>query len=97
MKKLFISVGILISHFLYSQEGYTRIYCKPDLEKCIENLQNLNSWLVYDYDNKKISGKLYDEYHLVIDQTIKSISMVIEDKGQCDTTNAKEIITYTSK
>ena len=94
MKKLLISLGILISCIGYSQ---TRIYCKPDLEKCINNLRNLEKWIKDDYDNKKISGILYDEYHIVLINTIQSISMVIEDRGQCDTTNVKEPLIYTSK
>jgi len=94
MKKLLISIGVLINCVGYTQ---TRIYCKPDLEKCISNLENLEKWIKDDYDNKKITGILYDEYHVVIFNTIQSISMVIEDRGQCDTTNAKETFTYTSK
>ncbi len=94
MKKILISIGILISCAGYSQ---TRIYCKPDLEKCISNLENLEKWIKDDYDNNKISGTLYDEYHVVIMTTIQSISMVIEDRGQCDTTDAKETLIYTSK
>ena len=94
MKKLLISIGVLISCVGYSQ---ATIYCKPDLEKCISNLENLEKWIKDDYENKKITGILYDEYHVVILNTIQSISMVIEDRGQCDTTNVKETLTYTSK
>ena len=94
MKKLFISIGILISCTMYSQ---TRIYCKPDLEKCIENLENLETWVDSDYKNGKITGELRDEYMVVISNTIQSIGMVIDDKGQCDLSQDKEKLKYTSK
>ena len=99
MKKLitFLSIVLLISCIGYSQDGYTRIYCKPDLEKCIENLENLEAWVDSDYKNGKINGELRDEYMVVISNTIQSIGMVIDDKGQCDLSQNKEKLKYTSK
>lgn len=97
----FIFVGALISD-LNAQESKTPelendqtvIYCKPDITKCLENLENLKQWLLDDYKNKKISNKTHDEYHLVVAHTISSLEMILEDKGQCDKSNERENLKY---
>ena len=72
----------------------TLIHCKPDIAKCIENLENLKRWLWDDYQNKMINNKTHDEYHLVVTHTISSLEMILEDKGQCDTSNDKVDLKY---
>ena len=72
----------------------TVIYCKPDIAKCLENLENLKRWLWDDYNDKKFSNKIHDEYHLVVAHTISSLEMILEDKGQCDTSNDTENLKY---
>jgi len=84
MKKLIVSAGILMSLNFYSQ---TVIYCKPDINKCIENLSNLQNWLQDDYNKKLIKPKLHDEYSLAVSLTISSLEMILDNKGQCDTTD----------
>ena len=72
----------------------TVIYCKPDIAKCLENLENLKRWLWDDYNDKILSNKTHDEYHLVVTHTISSLEMILEDKGQCDTSNDRENLKY---
>ncbi len=55
-----------------------KIYCTPDLEKCLDNLINLKDFLYYDYTvTKEIPEHIYHEYNLVIDYTTLSINMVL--------------------
>ena len=72
----------------------TVIYCKPDIAKCLENLENLKRWLWDDYNDKKFSNKIHDEYHLVVAHTISSLEMILEDKGQCDTSKDRVNLKY---
>tara|TARA_Y100000389_G_scaffold185628_1_gene205231 strand:+ start:742 stop:1026 length:285 start_codon:yes stop_codon:yes gene_type:complete len=94
MKKLIISASILMSFNIYSQ---TIIYCKPDINKCIENLTNLEQWLLKDYQNGLISSKTHDEYYVAVTHTISSLKMILKDEGQCDTTNDNEKLKYWTK
>jgi hypothetical protein len=96
MKKLIISIGLLVSINCYSQKGVV-IYCKPDIKKCIENLKNLEAWVWSDYNKQYLSDKIYDEYELVITHTISSLEMILKDKNQCDTTSAREDLKYSNK
>ena len=94
MKKLIVSASILMSLNFYSQ---TVIYCKPDINKCIENLTNLEQWLWKDYQNNLIDSKTHDEYHVAITHTISSLQMILKDEGQCDTTDEKISLKYWTK
>ena len=94
MKKLIVSVSMLISLNCYSQ---TVIYCKPDLNKCIENLKNLEQWIWQDYQDKVINNKTHDEYHVAITHTISSLQMILKNEGQCDTSNDKIDLKYWTK
>ena len=81
MKNIIIS-AIFIANILniQSQEikDVHKIYCTPDLEKCLENLSNLKNFLYYDYTvTKEIPEHIYHEYNLVIDYTTVSINMVL--------------------
>jgi|TARA_Y200000002_G_scaffold280886_1_gene234976 hypothetical protein len=84
MKKLFIIISIFTVNKTFSQ---TRIYCKPDIKKCINNLENLDYWLWQDGKDKKIPYEIWKQYELVITHTISSLEMILENKNQCDTTN----------
>ena len=72
----------------------TVIYCKPDIAKCLENLENLKQWLLEDYKDQIITNKTHDEYHLVVTHTISSLEMILEDKGQCDTSKDRVNLKY---
>ena len=79
MKKVIIS-AMLFANILCvkAQELKTshKIYCTPDLEKCLDNLINLKNFLYYDYTvTKEIPEHIYHEYNLVIDYTTVSINM----------------------
>jgi hypothetical protein len=97
----FIFITVLDS-YLNAQESKTPllennqtvIYCKPDITKCLENLQNLKKWLLDDYKNQKISNKTHDEYHIVVAHTISSLEMILENRGQCDTSKERENLKY---
>jgi len=81
MKKILVSAMLFTSVFCFkAQEIKTshKIYCAPDLEKCLENLSNLKNFLYYDYTvTKEIPEHIYHEYNLVIDYTFLSINMVL--------------------
>ncbi len=96
MRKLIISIGLLTSINSYSQKGVV-IYCKPDIKKCIENLEVLQTWIWNDYNEQYLSSKMHDEYELVITHTISSLEMILKDRGQCDTTSAREDLKYSNK
>tara|TARA_R100000700_G_scaffold26426_1_gene33225 strand:- start:246 stop:554 length:309 start_codon:yes stop_codon:yes gene_type:complete len=85
MKKILISVGLL---FLISSSpnNGTVIFCKPEIKYCIYNLKVLKKWLNYDYKEGKIPSYVYEEYLFVLNNTSLSLEMILENKGQCDTT-----------
>tara|TARA_Y100000385_G_C13015671_1_gene603737 strand:+ start:315 stop:623 length:309 start_codon:yes stop_codon:yes gene_type:complete len=93
MKKIVISIAsfILLTSSSVNRYEYdwVRIYCQADLSKCEHNLIQLKSWLNEDFEAGKIPGYVYDEYYVVIDNTMRSIQMLINNEGQCDTTNYK--------
>ena len=81
MKKVIIS-AMLFANILCvkAQELKTshKIYCTPNLEKCLDNLSNLKNFLHYDYTvTKEIPEHIYHEYNLVIDYTFLSINMIL--------------------
>ena len=78
------------------EDDQTVIYCKPDIAKCLENLENLKQWLLEDYKDQIITNKTHDEYHLVVTHTISSLEMILENKGQCDTSNDRENFRYST-
>ena len=78
------------------EDDQTVIYCKPDIAKCLENLENLKQWLLEDYKHQIITNKTHDEYHLVVTHTISSLEMILENKGQCDTSNDRENFRYST-
>ena len=101
MKKIIISVAALIFLSSSSVNNYknewVRIYCQADLNKCAHNLTQLKQWLKDDYEAGKIPGYVYDEYYIVLDNTKRSIEMLIKDEGQCETGNYKvEKLKYTT-
>jgi hypothetical protein len=81
MKKILVSAMLFTSVFCFkAQEIKTshKIYCAPDLKKCLDNLINLKNFLYYDYTvTKEIPEHIYHEYNLVIDYTTVSINMVL--------------------
>ncbi len=93
MKKIIISVASFIlltsSSFNKCEDDWVRIYCEADMNKCVHNLTQLKSWLKYDFEQGKIPAYVYDEYFLVLDNTTRSLQMLIKNEGQCDTTNYK--------
>ena len=102
MKKIIISIASFIlltsSYVNRYEEDWVRIYCQADLDKCVHNLTQLKSWLNDDYKAGKIPGYVYDEYLVVLDNTTRSIQMLIKDEGQCDTTNYRvKKLKYTNK
>ena len=92
MKKILVSACILFSINGFSQT--TRIYCKPELKYCIYNLKQMKRWLIYDYKDNKIPEHIYQEYLLVLENTRRSLEMMVENKGQCDTTAKPQKFTY---
>tara|TARA_R100001591_G_scaffold104392_1_gene112038 strand:- start:753 stop:1052 length:300 start_codon:yes stop_codon:yes gene_type:complete len=90
MKKILISIGLLFLMSSSTTKGDI-IYCRPEVKACIHNLVTLKAWLKHDYENNKISSYLYEEYLLVINNTTLSLEMILDNKGQCDTTNQQPV------
>ena len=89
MKKILISIGLLF--LMSSTTKGDIIYCRPEVKACIHNLKTLKSWLKYDYKNSKIPSYVYEEYLLVLNNTTLSLEMILDNKGQCDTTNQNPV------
>ena len=81
MKNIIITAILLINILnIKAQEikDVHKIYCTPDLEKCLENLSNLKNFLAYDFEvTKEIPEHIFHEYNLVIDYTFLSINMIL--------------------
>ena len=88
MKKLIVLIFIM-SLFSFELEKGTIIYCKPEIKYCIHNLKEMKNWLKYDKEQNKISEYVYQEYLLVLDNTQRSLEMMLENKGQCDTISGR--------
>ena len=77
MKKIIISAILLTNFFkIPAQETQDvhEIYCTPDIEKCIQNLNNLKNFINYDFSvSKEIPEHIFNEYALVIDYTTLSL------------------------
>tara|TARA_R100000541_G_scaffold13351_1_gene22308 strand:+ start:20 stop:310 length:291 start_codon:yes stop_codon:yes gene_type:complete len=89
MKKILISVTALF--FLTSSfiEEKVYIYCKPDIKIAIQNLKQLRYWIELDHKDNKINENMYTEYHIAVQNTILSLEMILDNKGQCDTSDTK--------
>ena len=77
MKKIIISAIVLANNLNFSAQqtqDVHEIYCTPDIEKCIQNLNNLKNFIDYDFNvSKEIPEHVFKEYALVIDYTTLSL------------------------
>ena len=89
MKKILISIATLVLLTSSASEEKVLIYCKPDIKIAIHNLKQLKYWVELDYKANKIDGNMYTEYHIAVQSTILSLEMILDNKGQCDTTDNK--------
>jgi hypothetical protein len=94
MKKIimiaFIFLGLTSSNS--NNDEWATIYCKPNLESCIHNLDHLELWLELDFKDGKISENEYEAYKLVVENTSRSIEMILDPLGcQCDTNKGKKV------
>ena len=95
MKKIIISISLFISLKRFSQTGI--VYCRPEMKYCIHNLKEMKKWLVYDHQNNQIPDYVFQEYLLVLEHTRRSLEMMVENKGQCDTTDTDTTFKYDLK
>lgn len=96
MKKVFISLGLLLLLSSSNQQGVL-VYCKPEIKYCVHNLKVLKQWLLQDYNEDKIPTYVYQEYLLVLDNTERSLEMILDNKGQCDTVSKPTKFKYNLK
>ena len=61
--------------------------CKSQLKYCSNTLTEMKKLLVNDFKLKEISREIFQEYLIVLYNTKNSLEMMIENKGQCDTTS----------
>ena len=83
---------VLIVLFMISINGFcqsTRIYCKPEIKYCLSNLNKLNKWLIYDNEENKIPKYVFQLNSIGLDNTIRSLKMMTENKGQCSSCKSK--------
>jgi|TARA_R110000803_G_scaffold210075_1_gene280968 hypothetical protein len=85
MKKIIISGLALFILTSSNMSDWATIYCQPDLNKCVQNLNHLELWLEIDHKAGLISDNIYESYKLVAENTSKSIEMVLDPKScGCD-------------
>ena len=89
MKKILIFTAVMLMLTVNASEEKVYIYCKPDIKVAIHNLKQLKYWVELDYKANKIDGNMYTEYHIAVQSTILSLEMILDNKGQCDTTDNK--------
>lgn len=89
MKKILIFTAVMLMLTGNASEEKVYIYCKPDMKSCIHNLRQLKYWVELDHESGKIDDKMFTEYHVAINNTILSMEMILDNKGQCDTTDNK--------
>tara|TARA_R110000765_G_C18787132_1_gene592099 strand:+ start:392 stop:682 length:291 start_codon:yes stop_codon:yes gene_type:complete len=89
MKKTIISLSLLLMMTSSAVEEKVYIYCKPDINICIHNLKQLKYWIELDKESGKIDNNMYTEYHIAVNATILSLEMILDNQGQCDTTDNK--------
>ena len=85
---ILISIAALVLLTSSFSEEKVYIYCKPDIKIAIQNLKNLRYWIELDYKDNKINN-MYTEYHIAVQNTILSLEMILDNKGQCDTSDTK--------
>jgi hypothetical protein len=89
MKKILIFTALMLMLTGNASEEKVYIYCKPDMKSCIHNLEQIKFWVELDYEAGKIDQNIYTEYHIAISNTLRSLEMILDNKGQCDTTDNK--------
>ena len=65
MKKLLLIPLIITS----CHKGMTKIHYSRNINKCIENLENMERWLDRDYDDGRIPYDIAESYAIVIVNT----------------------------
>ena len=65
---LFIAF-IYFSLILSCHKGMTKIHYSKNINKCIENLENLEQWLHRDYEDGRIPYDIAETYAIVIVNT----------------------------
>jgi hypothetical protein len=67
MNKLIITLGLFVVTGCH--KGMTKIYYSKNVNKCIENLENMERWLERDYKNGLIPHEIANNYAIVIVNT----------------------------
>ena len=89
MKKILIFTAVMLMLTGNAREEKVYIYCNPDIKIAIHNLKQLKYWIELDHKDNKIDENMYAEYHIAVKNTILSLEMILDNKGQCDTTDNK--------
>jgi len=70
---IFLTIGC-------TPKGYTTIHYSKNINKCIENLENLENWLQQDYENGDIPRHIAQNYMIVIINTKCGLKKKIKSK-----------------
>lgn len=73
MKKWIFKYGIIFFFSSCNFRSYDNIYLSKNLDKSIHNIEVLQRWLYWDYQNNKIPEYVLNEYNTVLENTKLSL------------------------
>ena len=73
MKKWIFTYGIIIIFSSCNFRTYDNIYLYKNINKSIHNIEVLQKWLYWDYQNNKIPEYVLNEYNTVLENTKLSL------------------------
>lgn len=73
MKKWLFTYGLIIFYSSCNLRTYDNIYLSKNLDKSIHNIEVLQKWLYWDYQNNKIPEYVLSEYNTVLENTKLSL------------------------
>ena len=83
MKKLLLIPFILTN----CHKGMTKIHYSKNINKCIENLENMEQWLHRDYEDGRIPYDIAENYAVVIVNTKYGLMKRRKLKKEIDNAN----------
>ena len=73
MKKILNFFGLIAIFSCCNFRTYDNIYISKNINKSIHNIEVLQKWLYWDYQNNKIPEYVLNEYNTVLENTKLSL------------------------